>query len=289
MKYRFIQMHTHMFPKEKMCHALKVGRGGYYAWLGRPLSKRAEENMQLIERIKNIYEKSHRRYGSPRITDELHKEGFVVSRARVARLMKAYGINAVSKKKFKVTTDSNHNYPVAPNLLERDFTVEKPNSVWVSDITYIFTQAGWLYLTVIIDLFNRMVVGWPMSSSSMSAAETTIAALDHAYGRFHPTEGLIFHSDRGIQYACKDFKEQLAKYKMIQSMSAKGDCWDNAVAESFFATLKKEEVYRYKYQNRWQARQSIFSYIEIFYNRIRKHSYLDNMSPVQFTAMKKAV
>ena len=276
-----------MFPVEKMCLALNVSRGGYYAWLGRPLSTRAEETERLIERIQQIHTESKGSYGSPRITDQLHDEGFFVSRARVARLMKAIGLSAVSKRKFKVTTDSNHHYPVAPNLLERDFTVERPNSVWVSDITYIFTQAGWLYLTVIIDLFNRMVVGWAMSSG-MSAAETTIAALNHACGRYHPPEGLIFHSDRGVQYACTNFKELLATYKMIQSMSAKGDCWDNAVAESFFATLKKEEVYRTHYQNRWQARQSIFSYIEIFYNRNRKHSFLGNKSPVQFTALKKA-
>jgi transposase InsO family protein len=270
-----------------MCIALNVSRGGYYAWLGRPRSKRSEETERLVERIKQIYTERKGNYGSPRITDQLHDEGWIVSRARVARLMTIIGLSAVSKKKFKITTDSNHHYPVAPNLLERDFTVEQPNSVWVSDITYIFTQAGWLYLTVIIDLFNRMVVGWAMSNG-MSAAETTIAALNHAHGRFHPPEGLIFHSDRGVQYACTNFKEQLANYKMIQSMSAKGDCWDNAVAESFFVTLKKEEVYRTHYQNRWQARQSIFSYIEIFYNRIRKHSYLGNKSPAQFTAFKKA-
>ena len=274
-----------MFPIEKMCRTLNVSRGGFYAWVKRPLCKRTQENIYLLERIKEIYEDSLGCYGSPRITNKLHEKGINVSRARVARHMKANGISAVKIKIFKVTTDSNHNYPVAPNLLERDFSAQRPNSKWVSDITYIFTKEGWLYLTVIIDLFNRMVVGWAMSNS-LRAEETTIAALKHAYNRFNPGPGLIFHSDRGVQYACTDFKEQLEKYKMIQSMSAKGDCWDNAVAESFFSTLKKEEVYRNNYQDRWHARQSIFSYIEIFYNRTRKHSYLGNKSPVQFTTLK---
>jgi len=270
-----------------MCRALKVSRGGYYAWLDRPLSPRAKENINLLVRIEKIHEKSKRRYGSPRITDQLHDEGFSVSRPRVARHMRNNGIRAKGKKKFKVTTDSRHSYPVAPNLLEREFSADEPKKVWVSDLTYVFTQEGWLFLTVIIDLYNRMIVGWAMSTG-MSAAETTEAALRHAWDRFNPSAGLIFHSDRGIQYACIDFKERLNDYQMIQSMSAKGDCWDNAVAESFFATLKKEEVYRYNYRTRWEARQSIFEYIEIFYNRIRKHSYLGNKSPVQFMEMKNA-
>lgn len=276
-----------MFPVEKMCRALKVSRGGYYAWLKRPLSKRAQENRRLLERIKKIHKESQKRYGSPRITAQLHEEGYRVSRARVARHMSANNIRAAYKRKFKVTTDSNHPYPIAPNRLERQFRAEGPGRVWVSDITYIPTQAGWLYLTVILDLYNRMVVGWAMSNG-MSSRETTIAALKHAWVRFHPPANLIFHSDRGVQYACNDFKELLAQYKMRQSMSAKGDCWDNAVAESFFGTLKKEEVYRGKYKDRSQARQAIFSYIEIFYNRIRKHSYLGYKSPMQFMALNNA-
>ena len=287
MKYRFIKDHQHLFPVEKMCRALKVSRGGYYAWLERPLSQRTKENMILLERIDKIHEKSKGRYGSPRITDQLHDEGYKASRPRVARLMRSNGICAVGKKKFKVTTDSSHNYPVSPNLLNRDFSATEPEKVWVSDLTYIYTQEGWLFLTVIIDLYNRMVVGWSMSSG-MSASETSVAALRHACDRFHPPPGLIFHSDRGVQYACTDFKELLANYQMSQSMSAKGDCWDNAVAESFFSTLKKELVYRQTYKTRWEARQSIFEYIEIFYNRIRKHSTLGNKSPAQFMEMKNA-
>jgi len=287
MIYRFIQAHAHMFPVKKMCQLLNVSRGGYYAWLERPPSSRAQENIKLKENIEQIYEKSRRRYGSPRIHAQLRDEGVFVSRPRVARHMQQMGISALGKKKFKVTTDSNHKYPASPNLLKRAFTVNAPYQVWVSDITYIYTKEGWMYLTVIIDLYNRMIVGWAMSEG-LSASETTIAALNCACRRYHPARGIIFHSDRGIQYACKDFRKLLKKYHMIQSMSAKGDCWDNAVAESFFATLKREEVYLYNYNNRWEARQSIFSYIEIFYNRIRKHSYLGNKSPVQFTALKNA-
>ena len=243
--------------------------------------------MKLLERIKQIYSESKGTYGSPRITDQLHDEYYTVSRPRVARLMQLNSISATYKKKFKVTTDSSHDYPVAPNILKRDFSASNPEKVWISDLTYIYTQEGWLYLTVIIDLYNRMVVGWSMSNG-MNASETTIPALTHACGLFKPPSGLIFHSDRGIQYACNDFKEQLTDVKMVQSMSAKGDCWDNAVAESFFSTLKKELVYRNTYRTRWEARQSIFDYIETFYNRLRKHSYLGNKSPAQFMEVKNA-
>ena len=270
-----------------MCRALQVSRGGYYTWLVRPVSKRAAENRILLEKITAIYRESKERYGSPRITDELHNHGYSVSRPRVARLMRHNGISAIYKKKFKVTTDSKHNYPVSPNLLKQDFSTEQAGKVWVSDLTYIHTQEGWLYLTVIIDLYNRMIAGWAMSNS-MRASETTIPALKQGCSRFHPAPDLIFHSDRGIQYACADFREQLSTFNMIQSMSAKGNCWDNAVAESFFGTLKKELVYRTSYRTRREARQSIFEYIEIFYNRTRKHSYLGNKSPLQFMKMKNA-
>ncbi len=270
-----------------MCQALQVSRGGYYTWLDRPVSNRASENMILLKEIKQIQTETEGTYGSPRTTDRLHDKGYSVSRPRVARLMSSNGISAIFKKKFKVTTDSSHSYPVSPNLLKQDFSTDQPGKVWVSDLTYIYTQEGWLYLTIIIDLYNRMIVGWAMSKS-MRASETTIPALKQAYGRFHPAPDLIFHSDRGIQYACNNFREQLSIFKMKQSMSAKGNCWDNAVAESFFGTLKKELVYRNSYRTRWEARQSIFKYIESFYNPIRKHSYLGNKSPVQFMKIRNA-
>jgi len=226
-----------------MCQALQVSRDGYYTWFNRPVSKRAAENMKLLKEIRQVHIDTEGTYGSPSTTDRLHDKGYSVSRPRVARIMSKNGISAVSKKKFKVTTDSSHNYPISPNLLKQDFSTDQPLKVWVSDLTYIFTQEGWLYLTVIIDLYNRMIVGWAMSKS-MRASETTIPALKHAYYRFNPGSGLIFHSDRGVQYACNNFREQLSNYNMIQSMSAKGNCWDNAVAEIFFGTLKKELVYR---------------------------------------------
>ena len=284
MKYRFMRAHQGLYPVGKMCRALKVSRGGYYAWLKRPLSKRAKENRMLAAQIERIYRKSHGRYGSPRITHELSRMGHRVSRPRVARLMRRSGLSAKRRKKFTVTTNSNHKYSISPNLLDRDFSVSQFARVWLSDITYIRTAQGWLFLTVILDLYNRMIVGWAMSDG-LSAAETSIAALQQAWKRFHPRPNLIFHSDRGVQYACHDFRNQLTTYRMIQSMSRKGNCWDNAVAESFFATLKKELVYQNSFKTKSQARQAIFEYIEIFYNRQRKHSYLEYESPVQFMSL----
>ncbi len=269
-----------------MCRSLSVTESGYYNWLKRPPSKRAQENKVLLKRVKEIYELSDKTYGSPRITRDLREEGFNVSRPRVARLMRKEGLQAQTTRKFKVTTDSDHDYPISPNLLSRIFTEETFGTVWTSDITYIRTLEGWLYLTVVMDLSNREIVGWAMSES-LKASETTIPALRAAYQRHRPLPGLIFHSDRGVQYACEDFRELLAEKQMIQSMSKTGDCYDNAVTESFFATLKKELVYRRKYKTRWQARQSIFEYIETFYNRIRKHSTLGYLSPVQFKKLNQ--
>jgi putative transposase len=270
-----------------MCLALKVTQSGYYQWLKRRPGKREQENMRLIERIKEIHELTDQTYGSPRITDDLREEGFKVSRPRVARLMRKHGIRAQTKRKFKVTTDSDHHFPISPNRLERNFSANDFGEVWTSDITYIRTGEGWLYLTVVMDLFNREIVGWAMGDS-LKASETTIPALRAACMRYRPLPDLVFHSDRGVQYACEDFRERISANRMLQSMSGTGNCYDNAVTESFFATLKKERVYRRKYKTRWQARQSIFQYIETFYNRIRKHSTLGNLSPVQFRQRRKA-
>jgi transposase InsO family protein len=269
-----------------MCRTLRVTESGYYKWLNCPASKRTEENEILLKRIIEIHELTDKTYGSPRITRDLREEGFDVSRPRVARLMKKEGLRAQAARKFKVTTDSDHNYPISPNLLNRVFTEETFGTVWTSDITYIRTLEGWLYLTVVMDLSNREIVGWAMSDS-LKASETTIPALRAAFERHQPLPGLIFHSDRGVQYACEAFRELLAEKQMIQSMSKTGDCYDNAVTESFFATLKKELVYRRKYHTRWQARQSIFQYIETFYNRVRKHSTLGYLSPVQFRELNQ--
>lgn len=281
MKFIFIKQHRLQFSIIRMCQVLNVSRNGYYQWYNRKPSKREQENKMLLNQIKKIYEQSHQIYGSPRITHELNKNGYSCSRPRVARLMSKNKIYSKTKRKFKVTTNSKHNYPISPNLVNQQFNSDSPNKIWTSDITYIRTLEGWLYLTVILDLFNRQVVGWSMSCR-LTAITTTIPALIQAYQRFKPAEGLIFHSDRGVQYACNDFRKYLLKYKITQSMGSKGNCYDNAVTESFFKTLKTEHIYFEKFKTRQQARNSIFEYIEIFYNRFRKHSTLGYKSPEEF-------
>jgi len=232
------------------------------------------ENQELSDRIKKIYELSKRTYGSPRVTIKLHEEGFQVSRQRVARLMKKQNLKSIFRKKWVITTDSRHNYPVVENKLNRDFNVTRPGQVWVSDITYIKTFQGWLYLTVIIDLFDRKVIGWSFSRS-LKAAHTTIPAWKMAVRNRPITQKLIFHSDRGIQYACHEFANLLSFYKLVErSMSRKGDCWDNAVAESFFKTLKVEHIYHHSYRTYKEAELSVFEYIETWYNTNRIHTTL---------------
>lgn len=258
-----------------MCELFKVSRSGYYHWLGAKPSKRWLENEALLIDIKDVFESSYQTYGSPRMKVEMELLGHSASRPRVARIMRAAGLMAKRPKKFKATTDSKHNYPIAPNVLERCFKVDRANVVWVSDITYVRTYQGWLYLTVIIDLFDRKVIGWAMSNN-LSAQSTIIPAWRMAVKSRPISRKLIFHSDRGIQYACTAFTNILKSYQglVIQSMSRKGNCWDNAVAESFFKTLKTERVYRHKYQLRSHAQLSIFQWIESWYNRKRRHSAL---------------
>ncbi len=257
-----------------MCKVFKISKSSYYYWLKNGPSKRWLENQELLLRINTIFEYSSKTYGSPRIKEELQAQGFKVSRPRVARIMKAAGIRARIPRRFVATTDSRHNYPVAPNILNREFTAARPGQVWVSDITYIKTNKGWLYLTVIIDLFDRKVVGWSMSKG-MTADETIIAAWRMSENNRPISQELIFHSDRGIQYACTKFTNILNANKLVQrSMSRKGNCWDNAVAESFFKTIKVESVYNEIYQNHDQAKLSLFKWIETWYNRKRRHSAL---------------
>ena len=271
-----------------MCRIFSVSRSGYYSWRYRPESRRTIENRRLDAHIKSIYKKHKGRYGSPKITDELNDMDFEVSKNRVARRMKEAGLRSIVRRKFRATTDSKHSYPVAENLLERDFSASAPNMAWVSDITYIATQRGWLYLTVIIDLFSRMVVGWALSSSL--SHEMVFTALKRAIRNRRPGKGLIFHSDRGVQYACKDFRKELAKHRFVQSMSRKGDCWDNAVAESFFSIIKSELIYHERYVGPQDTLAAIFEYIEVYYNRKRKHSTLGYQTPDQFErSMKSAV
>ena len=271
-----------MFPIEMMCQVLGVSRSGYYSWKQRKPSKRAIEEEKLMEQIRLIHKNSRFTYGSPRIHEELKKNYVHVSRRRVARLMKKANIHARRKKRFKATTDSRHRFPVAPNLLNREFKVDELGKVWVSDITYIRTLEGWLYLTVIIDLCDRKVIGWSISNT-LKTSETVIPAWEMAVINRPLNDYLIFHSDRGIQYACTEFVELIGTNpKVMQSMSRKGDCWDNAVAESFFKTLKTEWIYRNKYATKKQARVSVFEYIETWYNTQRSHSSLNYLSPAEF-------
>jgi putative transposase len=267
-----------------MCRVLEVSRAGYYRWLKRKPSQRQLDNQSLDAEIREIYEGSKGRYGSPKITQELRDRGRRVGKNRVARRMRKAGLRSKIRRKFRVTTDSKHHYAVSPNLLERNFGAEAPDKVWVSDITYLATRTGWLYLTVIIDLFSRLVVGWALSSSL--SHEMVVAALKRAIRRRRPGNGLIFHSDRGVQYACTDFRKELAKHKFIQSMSRKGDCWDNAVAESFFGIMKTELVYHERYEGHQDTLHSIFEYIEVFYNRQRRHSTLEYLCPSEYEKQK---
>lgn len=265
-----------------MCSVLKVSRSSYYNWLKRKPNKIDKENIYFANRIRKIYYDSKKTYGSPRITMALRNEGIIISRRRVAKLMKKQNLRSIIRKKYVVTTDSKHNYPVVENKLNRDFHVDGTGKVWVSDITYIKTSQGWLFLTIIIDLGDRKVIGWSLSKS-LKAKDTSIPAWIMAVKNRPITQKIIFHSDRGVQYACNEFKNLLAGYKLVErSMSRKGDCWDNAVAESFFKNLKVEWVYRNKYKTREQAAISIFEYIEAWYNTGRIHTTL-KMSMKDFT------
>jgi len=266
-----------------MCKVLRVSRSSYYSWLKRIPSKRQVENKNLTEMIKEIHAVSKQTYGSPRVTVRLKELGYNASRPRVARLMKASGTRSILRKKYVVTTDSKHDYKVVGNHLNRDFSPGKISRAWVSDITYIRTKTGWAYLTTIIDLGDRKVIGWSISKS-LKAKETIVPAWNRAVRKRAINGHLIFHSDRGVQYACAEFTEILSKHStVLQSMSRKGNCWDNAVAESFFKTLKTEWANRFVYQNQAHAELSLFEYIETYYNTRRLHSALGYMSPEQYS------
>lgn len=280
MRYGFIRDHSEEFHVENACRVLEVSVSGYYAWLGRGPSEREMDDARLIDKIRDIFEAFDGVYGVRRIHRQLIADGERCSRNRVARLMRRCGLKARRTKKYRVTTDSKHSFPVAENLLDREFFCSSPNQVWSSDITYIWTQEGWLYLAAVIDLHSRMVVGWSMSERLDRGL--VLDALSMAVGRRKPKPGLIHHSDRGSQYASDDYQKALAKQGMRCSMSRKGDCWDNAVAESFFSTLKTERVHHRLYRSRDEARRDIFEYIEVFYNRVRLHSTLGYLSPAQF-------
>jgi len=259
---------------------MEVSTSGYYAWRDRPVSERAQANQKLVSEIRDIHVQSRQTYGSPRVHAELVARGFPVGKNRVARLMRVEDIRARRKKKRKITTDSQHPYPVAPNLLHRDFQAEAPNEKWLGDITFIPTAEGWLYLAAILDLFSRKIVGWAMDETLESILVEQ--AYQMAVQNRRPAAGLLHHSDRGSQYAGVAYQSLLSAYRMQVSMSDTGDCYDNAPMESFFSTLKCEQIHFQDYNTRVEAKTDIFAYIEGFYNRTRRHSSLGYLSPDEF-------
>jgi len=279
-KYAFIQDHEKKYPVKVMCYTLQASRSGYYQWCKSRVPQRCLRQHELLAKIKKIYEDSRGNYGSPRILRKLRTEGILVNHKTVEELMKNNGIQAKRKKKFKATTNSKHNLPIAANLLNRNFKASKLNQAWAGDITYIATEEGWLYLATWIDLCSRKIVGWSMEPRM--TADIVVNAFRMALFRQKGQTPEIVHSDRGSQYASEAFRNELKQYNCKQSMSRKGNCWDNAVAESFFATLKTELVHHEKYKTREEARLSIFDYIETFYNKRRLHSHLNYSSPEDF-------
>ncbi len=280
MRFRFIEAEKALYPIRLLCRCLEVSRSGYYAWRKRPLSERAKQDARLKVEISASHTASRRKYGSPRILRDLREQGHRVARKRVARLMRELGLEGRRKRRFRATTDSNHRFPVAPNLLKRNFDVAAPNTAWVTDITYLATLEGWLYLAVILDLFSRRVVGYAMSERI--DRELVLEALREALENRSGTRGLIHHSDRGSQYASDDYRKALKDAGIMCSMSRRGNCWDNAVAESFFGTLKMELIYEFPLQTRSATRFAVADYIESFYNVRRRHSSLDYQSPLEF-------
>ncbi len=284
MKYGFISAEKANFPVSALCRVLGVTRSGYYAWRARPISPRAKANAELAETIGKVHGASRGTYGSPRVHAELKDQGLRVGKKRVARLMRDRGIAARKRRRFQPkTTDSSHGHPIAKNELARSFSREAPNQAWVGDVTFIQTDEGWLYLAVLLDLFSRRVVGWAMSARN--DRHLVLSALTMAVvNRGVPADGVLHHSDRGSTYACEDYRRALDGYGLTASMSRKGNCWDNAVSESFFATLKTELVHQQRFANRQAAKTAIFEYIEVFYNRQRRHSTLGYVSPTTFEA-----
>jgi putative transposase len=283
MKYQFIEQYKHEFPIVVMCDVLGVSESGFYAWRKRPASQRTREDAQLTQAIRQVFLTHQGRYGSPRIHRELQDQGRRTSRKRVARLMREAALTALRKRRRVLTTKRDTTHPVAPNVLNWDFTATEPNKKWVADITYIPTTQGWLYLAVILDLYSRMVVGWSMSGNCDE--ELVEHALDQALARRRPKAGLLHHSDRGSQYTSRAYQLCLEQSGIIVSMSRKGNCWDNSVMESFFGTLKDECVGSTVYSSHDEARSELFTYMEGYYNRVRRHSTLGYVSPFVYEQM----
>jgi putative transposase len=276
-RYAFIEQNRGSYPLQALCTALQVSDSGFTTWQRGEGPTKWLSDGELLKRVREIHEETKAAYGSPRIFLELKGRGFPVSKGRVERLMRENGLRGRHKRRFKATTDSKHSLPVAPNRLDQNFETEHPDQAWTADSTSVATAEGWLYLAIVLDLYTRQIVGWAMRERMTK--ELVIDALRMAWFRRRPLPGLIHHSDRGSQYCSHDFQKQLAEYGMLASMSRKGNCWDNATSESFFNSLKNERVHGSRYETRDEARADLFDYVEVFYNRSRRHSALGGQSP----------
>lgn len=281
MKFAFIRDHRQQFPVDLLCATLDVSRSGFYAWCGRPPGQAAERRAGLVEQIRAVHRRSRSVYGSPRVTRELQAQGATCCENTVAKLMRDHEIRSRARRRFRVrTTDSRHDAPVAANRLDRSFDPERPDTAWAADLTYVPTAEGWLYLAVVLDLFSRKVIGW--ATADHLRAELPLEALRMALTHRRPAGPVLHHSDRGSQYASAAYRSLLEGHGIESSMSRPGNCWDNAVVESFFSSLKRELVHHETYADRASARRSLFEYIEVFYNRTRRHSTLGYRSPAEF-------
>jgi len=286
-KFAFILAQKALYPITVLCHVLGVSRSGYHAWRKRPEAARVRSDAQLAAQVAAVHKRSRKAYGSPRVHAELRAKGTRVGRKRVARLMREKGLQARRKRRFRKTTDSKHSHPIAPNVLARQFDVGAPNRAWVTDVTAIWTLEGWLFLAVMLDLYSRRVVGW--ATSANNDTHLALDALRKGLRLRRPPAGLVHHSDRGSPYASADYRAELARHGLVASMSRKGDCWDNAVAESFFATLRAELVDHERYPTHAAARASIGDYIDSFYNVDRRHSHLGYVNPIEFELRSRAL
>lgn len=283
MRYQFIHEHQQEYPVRKLCQVLRVSRSGYYDWIDRPPSARSQRQAELTERIRQAHQESRQLYGSPKVYQELKAQGTTICENTVAKYMHQAGLRSKARRRFVLkTTDSNHDHPVTDNLLDRQFQQALPDVAWCVDITYVPTDEGWLYLAAVMDLCSRRIVGWSMADHLR--AELCTDALRMAIQQRRPKAGLLHHSDRGVQYACGDYQQLLENNGIVCSMSRTCNCYDNAAMESFFSTLKCELIYQEKYATREEARRAIFEYVEVFYNRQRRHSSLGYVSPVEFEA-----
>lgn len=279
MKFVFIHAEKANFPVRALCRILRVSRQGYYAFAKRPPSARSASDSALRAKVTQVHHESEKRYGSPRVLRELRRQGLRVGKSRVERAMRSLGLIARPRRRFRLTTKANPAHEVVPNVLDRNFTASRPNERWVTDITYVSTDEGWCYLAAIIDLFSRTVVGWSLDATLSTSLP--LAALDMALRRRRPEAGLLHHSDRGCQYTSAEYRSVLAERSVTVSMSRKGNCWDNAVAESFFSTIKTELIHGRRWAGRLELRSAVFEYIEVFYNRRRLHSALNYKTPAE--------